>query len=155
MKTQTHNLILFVMKLPKTWVQQFFLLGERIKRLPKNKETMEVIIGICFGLMIAIPGAFWAVNAVRCPNKCGGHVGFNNSDSHKAQCKRCGTSFWGCPRLNLSHPHLVECTICGKMYYDCPPDEDGTPKSEAPLHGDGICSVPPRQLKGLETQTDR
>ena len=141
MKKQAHTLKHFVIRLPQTWLQQFFLLGERIKNIPRNKKTMRVIAEICIGLMIAIPGALWAIHTGICPN-CERQIGFGNSEGHLHLCENCQERVYICPSIpGTPHPHASKCHKCSQYLWTC--DAPGGPTAEQiwSQHGIAECLI--------------
>ncbi len=135
MKTQPQTLKDFVILLPQTWLQQFFLLGQRIKNVPRNKKARRVIAEICIGLMIAIPGALWAIHTGLCPN-CDRQLGFGKSGRHLYSCLTCDDLVYKCPYY--LHPHKVKCRSCDDHYFDCPLNPN---RREVKAHGIAECLI--------------
>lgn len=136
MKKQAHTFKHFVIRLPRTWIQQFLLLGERTRTLPQNKKAMRVIAEICIGLMIAIPVAWWAIHTGICPN-CDRQLGFGNSEGHLHTCQNCLLAIYLCP--GFPHPHLVECDHCKRRHFNCPPHPGR--RAEVNAHGIAECLI--------------
>jgi hypothetical protein len=71
---------------------------------------------ICIGLMIAIPGALWAIHTGICPN-CDRQLGFLNNGGHLIMCHNCKEKVYVCPEL--PHPHISDCTHCDQSLWTC------------------------------------
>ena len=138
MKKQPNTFKHFVIRLPETWLQQFFLLGKRIKNLLKNKKNMETIISICIGLMIAIPGALWAIHTGICPN-CERQLGFGNSEGHFHSCQNCQERVYICP--GIPNPHIAKCHKCSQSLWTCDTVNGSTAEQIWIQHGIAECII--------------
>ena len=116
-----------------------------------NRNAMIGITIVSLSIVVSIFGSGWIISTLRCPN-CGITLGMKKRYLHRVlSCQNCQNPCWICPTLPGAHSHKKYCDHCELWYYDCPPDEDGTPRSEVLLHGDGICNISSKQFKSLNT----